>query len=120
MNPVYGPDGKVTAWLFSDVLYSLNGTPVAYLSGENVLNFSGAHCGVLKNLFFRDHHGDVVGFLKGASGGPKLPVPLPPPPAPMKGLAPMRPPAPMSPVQAMATYNWSRLAWQQFVLPPSA
>lgn len=115
MIPVFSQKGTVIAWMKEGALYGIKGEPEAFLSGENVITYAGRHCGIFRDNFFRDHAGDVTGFLNGAHGGPKLPPPQIPPPAPMAGTAPMKPDSPMPPAQHIPTFAWSALAWDGFI-----
>ena len=116
--PIFDLKGSLTAWLKDNLIFSVSGAAAAYLNGENVINYAGVHCGSLKNGFFRDHGGNIVAFIKGATGGPMLPVTKTPPVAPMPGVAPIKPVAPMTPVQALPSLNWSGLSWRQFISKP--
>jgi hypothetical protein len=90
MNPIFDNSGKVVAWLGgAEVIYDLNGTPHAYIKNENVFDYSGFYHGRFQRGFFRDKNGNAVAFIKGAQGGPLIPLPQLPPLPPLGQLTPL-------------------------------
>ncbi|MFQ6078907.1 MAG: 4-fold beta flower protein [Thermodesulfobacteriota bacterium] len=115
MEPIYDSAGAIVAWKRGDDIHDLHGRAMAFLSNNNVVSYSGRHLGVLDKGFFRDHHGDVVAFMRGATGGPVLPVPSVPPIAPVPAVAPARPEPPVPPSSAVPSVRWSSFSWGQFI-----
>jgi hypothetical protein len=94
MEPIYDSAGAVVAWKRDDDIHDVHGRAIAFLSNKNVAGYNGKHLGVLDKGFFRDHRGDVVAFMRGATGGPVLPVPSEKPVPPVPAVAPARPEPP--------------------------
>jgi|SRR5450759_3422662 len=115
MDPIFDRNGDVVAWLSIDVIHDLNGVPVVFLNNRNVVSYGGAHLGFLDRGLFRDHDGDVVACLKGAHGGPLLPVPHVPPIPPVSHVPPVPPVAPVPPIPSVASLDWSSFDWYAFV-----
>jgi len=115
MEPVFDPNGDVVAWLNNDVIHDLNGAAVVFLSDHNVLGYGCAHLGFLDRGLFRDHAGDVVAYVRGAHGGPLLPVPHVPPIPPVPHVPPVPPVAPVPPIPSVASLDWSSLDWHAFI-----
>lgn len=115
MEPVFDPNGEVVAWLNRDVIHGLNGVALVFINNHNVVSYSGLHLGFLDRGLLRDHAGDVVAFVRGAHGGPILPVPHVPPVPPVPHVPPVPPVAPVPPVRSVASLDWSQLDWHSFV-----
>jgi len=100
VEAIYDSAGAVVAWKRGDDIHDVRGRAIAFLSNKNVVSYSGKQLGVLDKGLFRDHHGDVVAFMRGATGGPVLPVPSEKPVPPVPAVAPARPepPVPRAPV----------------------
>ena len=115
MLPIFDKNGYVTAWLKEERIFGISGKPEAFLSGENIFNYAGKYCGVFKDCFFRDNKGDAIAFIRGAHGGPKLPVTKMPPPPPITSPSPMKPVIGFPPIPARLTFNWSKTSWADFI-----
>ena len=115
MEPIYDSGGAVVAWKRGDDIHDVRGQALAFLGNKNVVSYSGRHIGVLDKGLFRDHHGDVVAFMRGATGGPVLPVPSGKPVPPVPAVAPARPEPPVPRAPAVPSLRWSSLSWEQFV-----
>lgn len=116
MNPIYDRKGQVVAWLRNDRdIYQLDGKHAAVIKNGNVYGHRGQHLGIFKKGLFRCHRGGAVAFLKGASGGPMLPLPSisPIPPIPATPPIPAIPSIP--PIPAIPSLGWSSTAWGQFI-----
>src|SRR2546421_117544 len=114
-QPIYGQSGTVVAWLTGGYIYDLGGRSTGMLYHENVYGTKGQHLGIFRNGLFRDHEGQVVGFIEGAHGGPTLPVakfaPTPPKLSLPTGMSPDRAKAPLP---AIPSYCWGG-SWQEFI-----
>src|SRR5689334_10424103 len=99
MKPIYDRRGKVVAWQRDTDIYHLNGSHAGVINRQNVYGHRGQQLGVFKSGLFRDHRGGVVAFVRGASGGPVLPVPsvAPVPPVPSVPPVPAVPSVPRVP-----------------------
>ena len=113
-EPIYDSAGAVVAWKRGDDIHDVRGQAVAFLSNKNLVSYSGKQLGVLDKGLFRDHHGDVVAFMRGATGGPVLPVPSEKPVPPVPAVAPARPEPPIPPAPVAPSLRWSSLRWDQF------
>jgi hypothetical protein len=84
------------------------------LDGGNVYGHRGQHLGVFASGLFRDHRGGVVSFVRGASGGPILPIPeiAPIPPIPVIPPIPAIPSIP--PIPSIPSLGWG-LEWAAFI-----
>src|SRR5450756_2669299 len=76
MEPIYDRTGAVVAWLESGRLRSLSGHVIGWLHADAVYGLRGQSIGHFDDGTFRDRHGAVVGFIRGASPGVVLPVPV--------------------------------------------
>ena len=114
MEPIYGHSGQVVGWLQGEDIYHLNGSHAAVLNGTNVYGHRGQQLGVFDKGLFRDHSGGVVAFIRGATGGPVLPVPsvAPVPPVPSVPPVPAIPSVPRVP--AVPSLGWGR-SWEEFI-----
>ena len=114
MEPIYDRAGRVVAWHRGKDIYHLNSTHAGVINGVNVYGHHGQQLGVFKNGLFRDHRGGVVAFVRGATGGPVLPVPSVPPVPPVPSVPPV-PAVPSVPrVPAVPSLGWGQ-EWQQFI-----
>ncbi len=114
MEPIYDRAGRVVAWQRGTDIYHLNGSHAGVINGANVYGHRGQQLGVFVKGLFRDHRGGVVAFLRGATGGPVLPVPSvsPVPPVPSVPPVPAVPSVPRVP--AVPSLGWGQ-EWQQFI-----
>lgn len=117
MEPVFDSKGRAIAWLDGDgIAYSLRGRPVAFLADDGVITYSGRFAGWLRNGYFLDRAGRVVGFLKTARGaGPLLPITVIPPLPPIPGIPPIRPLPPIPPIPLIPLLAWSPMTWPEYV-----
>jgi len=69
MDPLYDQRGRVYAWLETATgrFIGLGGQQLAFLAGDNVYNWSGAHLGWWEHGHMRDRRGAVVVFLANAT-----------------------------------------------------
>lgn len=115
MEPIYARTGAVVAWLESDCLRSLKGGVIGWLEVDAVYSLQGKSIGYFDDGTFRDRHGAVVGFIRGASPGVAMPglggVPGQP------GLAgvPGRPGLAGRIGRAGRSSSWSRYSFDEYV-----
>ena len=67
---LFNSEGKATAYVADDddlTILLWSGTPVAYISGDNVYGFNGKHLGWWVKGIIRDHEGNAVGATKDAT-----------------------------------------------------
>ena len=111
----YDARGSPTAYCEDGrILYSFNGTPLAYLDGDSVYGFKGGHLGWWSRGWVIDHQGSWVFSTELAAGGPPLPR--------RRASAVKRykklPPAPaakhMKPVPTTGGLGWSSRSGPQF------
>ena len=115
VQPIYDRSGRVVAWLSDSDIYNLRGRHSAVLhGGQDVHGHRGQHLGVLDSGLFRDHRGRVVAFLKGARGGPVLPVAQVAPVRPVRSVRPVRAVRAVPPVRAVRSLSWGE-SWSQFI-----
>jgi len=110
MEPIFDRTGTVIGWLHEGRFLDRSNLYRGFLSGEAIHSMSGNYLGKFQNGFIRDKNGKAVAFIKGASGGPILPLakvpqipPIPPIP-PLKSI-PSIPPIPQIPSLAWGT-DW--------------
>lgn len=114
VEPIYNRTGQIVAWQRGTDIYHFNGAHAAVINGTNVYGHQGQQLGVFQNELFRDHRGGVVAFMKGALGGPVLPVPSAPPVPPVPSVPPV-PAVPSVPrVPAVPSLGWGQ-EWDQFI-----
>ena len=114
MEPINDRAGRVVAWRRGDDIYHLSGAHAGIIKGTNVYGHRGQQLGVFKNGLFRDHHGGVVAFMRGATGGPVLPVPSVPPVPPVPSVAPVPAVSSVPRVPAIPSLGWGQ-EWKQFI-----
>lgn len=115
LTPIYNRSGRVCAWLLDQTIRDLRGHVTAFISGSELVGTGGHHLGRFRDGNIRDHKGAVVGWVKGATGGPKKPFPTLPPFPPRPAFAPRPPFPPRSPMPAKPSMAWSTMTWQQFI-----
>lgn len=114
IDPLYGPDGHVVAWLDDETIYLLHGRALAFLRRENVVSYSGRHLGVFHDGWLRDHGGYAIAFVSGAGPGPTKPVRSVAPVRPVRYVRPVHPVAPVPPVPAVRQLAWSRRSFSDW------
>jgi len=115
MEPIHDQRGETVGWLKKDIVYDIDGSPVAFIRKKEVINFHGMHLGRFVNGFFRDEGGQVVTFIKGATGGPILPIPSITPIPPIPGITPIRPISPIPPIAPINSLSWSSKSWNAYL-----
>jgi hypothetical protein len=114
MEPIYDRSGRVVAWRRGNDIYNLHGLHAAVLNGPNVYGHRGQQLGVFGNGLFRDSRGGVVGFMRGAAGGPVLPVPSVAPVPPVPSVPPVSAVPSVPRVPAVPSLGWG-VHWQEFI-----
>ena len=115
MEPIYDHKGRVVAWQHGSYVYHLNGSHAGVIYGTYLYSCRGHHLGVFKDGLIWDYRGGVVAFVRGASGGPDLPI-LAAPPVPPEPSAPPKPAVPSAPhVPAVLSPGWGQQEWDQFI-----
>ncbi|WP_299039803.1 4-fold beta flower protein [uncultured Pseudokineococcus sp.] len=108
MDPIYGPNGHVAAWLERpDCVRSLDGAVIGWLHGDAVHGLGGQHVGYFNDGLFRDQRGDVVAWVTGARGGPVKPVKQAAPIRPIRQVRPVRAIRQIRQVRAVKSLHWS-------------
>ena len=109
MTPLHGRKGQVVAFLADGGrIVSLKGKSLAWISGENVYNYTGDHLGwwVDGNLIGPD--GGVMAWqTRTADLRVTLPYPAPPPTPPVPGPEPARPAPSTPPSKRPDKLDWS-------------
>lgn len=95
-------------------VYTFDGRPVAYLSGDSVYSFTGQHLGRFENGLIRDNHGGVAFFTDGSSGGPIKPIKKIKPIKGIKQIRPIKGIKQIKPIKPIAGLNWSQFSGNQF------
>jgi hypothetical protein len=92
-------------------IYLWNGTPTAYIVGNDIYGFNGEHLGWYQNGIIRDNDGYVVGAIKNAfSGITKI--------EPIKGIKKIKPIQSIrriAPIAPIFKNSWSRNDLQSFL-----
>lgn len=115
MQAIYNKQGYTVGWLRNKDLYDTMGNFTGFLIAHAVYNSSSQYCGTLKQSFFRDYHGQVVAFLRGAKNGPALPSLKSIPSKPIKKPRPSTKVAPPPPPPKPPKFGWSKLQWEDFM-----
>lgn len=123
MEPIYDRTGKVVGWFHDYVVYDrlyrhrafvLADAAFAHRGVGAVFSYQGSYLGHVDRGFFRDRAGHAVGWIRGADGGPVLPVPETAPAPPLLPKPPM-PPAVPAPPPPMPSLSWSGVTWDDFL-----
>src|SRR2546429_8967573 len=102
MTPLFDRVGEVGAWVREEgVIYDLSDFPVAFIMSHDIYSFSGEHKGRFSSGYLRDHYGNAVGWVRGAKGGPLLPIPSVPPIPPIPAVPPVPPIPSIPPIAAI-------------------
>ncbi|WP_299599451.1 4-fold beta flower protein [uncultured Microbulbifer sp.] len=95
-------------------IYLFTGQPAAYLSGNTVYAFSGAHIGWFEDGWIRDTRGGCAFFSESAKGGPVKPVKHVKPVKGVKHVKPVKGVRAVKSVKAVKSLSWSPLSGVQF------
>jgi len=98
-------------------LFSFDGEPLAYFSGNNVYSFSGQHLGWFLDGWLRDHIGDAALFSQEAKGGPLKPLKELKPLKGIKAIKPIKGVKAIPPIKPIRGLNWSKLSGLEFFEP---
>ena len=107
MDPIFARDAQVVGWFKNETFYDANGHPLGFLRNTNMYSYDGSHRGTLKHGFLRDTNGNVVAFMKGATGGPITQSPRVVPAAPAPRPRPTLPAIRITPKEGLVTKEWS-------------
>ncbi len=112
----YDRTGTAVAYTEDGVdVYLFDGEPVAYLEGDAVYAYSGAHLGWFEDGWVRDHAGYCVFFTEVASGdGPIKPIEHIRPIKLAKRQLPIRGIRQIAPVKPIKHLTWSELSGEAF------
>jgi hypothetical protein len=108
MTPIYGAQGDVVGWLDTpDCIRDLNGATIGWLYEDAVHGVRGQHVGYFNDGAFRDHSGEVVAWVDGATGTPLKPIQHIRPVQPVKHVNPVRAVREVKHVRAVRSISWS-------------
>jgi hypothetical protein len=109
MTPLHGRKGQVVAFLAdSERIISLKGKSLAWISGENVYNYTGDHLGWWVDGCLIGRDGGVMAWqTRNANLRIKLPYPVPPPTPPVASPEPGRPVPSSPPFKPPNKLDWS-------------
>lgn len=115
MNFLYNYRGVAIAHIKNNVIYSINGKPLAFLNHEYVYLYNSYQVGVYENGWLRDLNGFCVFYSENYSGF----APIPPihhiPPVPAVPQIPPILPIPQIPrVKAICQGSWSKYKGEDF------
>lgn len=112
MLTFYNSQGGAIAYLDDDnvSIYLYNGTPVAWLSGEDVYSYPGRYLGWMQEGWVFDRNGARAFFTDNANGGPVKPVRQVRPVRGVRDVRPVRGVREVRPVKPVKSLNWSRLS----------
>lgn len=112
----HAPDVAAADSFDVEAVLSSTGAYEAFIQDHNVYSLTGHHLGTLDSGIFRDHEGNTVAFLEGASGAsPLLPTISNPGTPPTPSLAPLQPVFDLAPLEPLPTLNWSSMTWSNFI-----
>jgi len=114
-TPIFDRSGNVIGWLDREIIRDMNGQHRAFVTEDRVYNYGGRFLGRIHNGFFRDSNGNAIAFIKGAGGGPLLPIPSIPPIPPVFPVSPVKPVPSVPPVSPIPSLYWSNANWDSFL-----
>ncbi len=89
-------------------LVDFYGKSVGFLHGDSAFDYNGNHRGWFETGILRDHFGNCVGFMEGATGiRPILPIRRIAPIPAISEIEPIRPVRAIKPIKAIKTLSWS-------------
>ncbi len=115
MAPIYNRAGRVCGWMDADTIRDMQRRGTALISGTSVVGVRGRHLGRFMDGNFRDSRGAVVGWVKGANGGPVKPVAAVAPAPPAMAVRPARPATSAAPIAPVGSTSWSAMTWERCV-----
>ena len=112
MLTFYNSNGNAIAYISDDnqSIYLYNGTPVAWLSGENIYAYNGKYLGWIQDGWVFDRNGTRAFFTENASGGPIKPVKAVRPVKGVRDVRPVRSVRETRPARPVRSLNWSQLS----------
>lgn len=114
-TPIHNRHGTLVGWLDDEVIRTLPGRHVAFVSNSGVFSYRGRYLGRFHDGFFRDRRGGTVAFIPGACGGPVTPIPPIAPIPPVFPVPPVPPVPPVAPVAPVDSLSWSSEDWETFL-----
>ncbi|WP_086775902.1 4-fold beta flower protein [Vibrio coralliirubri] len=102
----YCDDGDTT-------IFTFGGSPIAYIDGDSIYAFSGAHLGFFEDGNIWDHHGCVVLFTPRSTAGPLKPLQALKPLKGLKSLKPLKGLKTLKPLKSLKSINWSSVSPQK-------
>jgi hypothetical protein len=111
MRPVFDHNGVAVAFKQDNDVFALDGTHLATIDSEWLVNHAGKQVAYFGSGWIRDLAGDCVAFMEGASGGPVTPQTQMPPIAPAPGITPMAAVTGMAPLPPLPSVKWSTVGW---------
>lgn len=107
---IYKQTGEASLRFFGKgLLVNMNGEHIGFIDTDSVYDYNGMHRGWFEGGVLRDHYGQVVGFVPGATDAPHPLFPLPrlaPLPA-LPRLAPLKPLKSLKPLKPLKSFGWS-------------
>ena len=95
-------------------IYLFSGEPLAYILGDSVYAFRGAHLGWFIDGWVRDHNGDAVFFTEISKNGPFKPFKQFKPFKSLKLLKPLKGLRELKPLRPINSLSWSSLSGEDF------
>jgi len=115
MQAVFDRRGVTVGWIDDERVLDLRVQHRAFVRGSALFGYDTRYLGTFSGGFFRDRAGNAVAFIRGASGGPLLPLTQLPPIPPLAPLPPLKPLAPLAPLAPWPSLSWSKLSWEDFL-----
>ena len=95
-------------------IYTFPGQPVAYVHGDSVWSYAGAHLGRFDTGWLRDNAGNAAFFTEHATGGPLRPLKALKPLKGLRALKPLKGLRQLRPLAPLPTLSWSPLSGEMF------
>lgn len=114
MEPIYTRSGAVVGWLHQQRVIDRYNNYRGFLHNNALYSMNGQYLGRFNNGFFRDLFGNAVAFIKGASGGPLLPITQIPPIPPIPPVPPINPIPPIPPIPPIDSLIWG-VEWEDLL-----
>ena len=119
MEPIFNNKGKTVAWLKSgeenNIIYNRSAKAIAFTSDNSVFDYKGKYICRFFNGYFRERSGNAFSFVKGASGGPLLPITEISPIPPIPSIPPIKPIESIPPIPPVDSLSWSGASWQEIM-----
>lgn len=108
-EPLYDRNGRVAAFILSrSRIVTPQGRSVAWVRERSIYDYQGGHLAWWYGDHIRDHSGQLMYWLRGASTGLVHPIPQIPPIPGIPSIEPIKPIPSIPPMKPMRRLSWSQ------------